>query len=156
MLRVIRISLSVYILIIALTSLIGLIQTLLTPKDTIAELFSAVGVIMPLLFSFFYFYASYAVFKDQKDRYPAFLGLFAMQLIISLAITFSGTTNTNLFETNPIPVIILYGIPLALLSILIISNHKHSKKESLVSARSILGEHTKDLTDDQLKELLKH
>ncbi len=153
MLKPIRISLAVYILFVAVISLISIIQGFGAPKTTALGLLSTIGLIIPLLINFFYFYASYVLIKSIHEKYYAVLGFFIMQLIISLAIASSGYPITK-FESSILMAIVVYGLPILLLYVLIQPLHKHKKAKSVSAARSSLGEHIKHLTDDELHELL--
>lgn len=155
MLRFLAIILAFYLIYLGATSLLLIYQNFSEPSDPTTELLRFVGAIIPFLVSIVYFYGSYALIKGQRDKFPALLGFFLMQLIIALAIAFSGLSGRVLLQINPIIATLGLGGPVIIFLILIINRGRQPKTNPLQTARNTLGEHIEHLSDEELKDSLK-
>ncbi len=158
LIKILRLIVAVYIFYIAFATAYSAIKGIFESADPFMQLLGLVGSVVPIIFSAFYFYASYTLFKGDKNKYPAILGFFIFQMIIGLLVSLVAINSPELkrfFPDSPILVIAFYGIPISLLSVIIFFEHKAIKKKPLEDARTLLGEHVKNLSDLELREFLK-
>ncbi len=155
MIRLVAIILAFYLIYLGATAFILVYQSFSQPANPTTEILRYAGAIMPFLIGIVYFYGAYAVFKGQRDKFSTFIGLFIAQLIIALAIVFSGLDSRLLLQINPYLAVAVLGFPILLFLILILSRGKQAKPTPVQTARNTLEDHVQHLTDEELKEALK-
>ncbi|MBI2601262.1 hypothetical protein HYW42_04900 [Candidatus Daviesbacteria bacterium] len=158
-----RLTATLYVFIIGLLTAIGQIVELLSTSksgdqvtDLLRTVTTSISTLMAFIWSGFWIYAAYALYKNKRDNFPAIatwlilLGLGGVGLNYAM----SQYQIQPRFEYNPFVLLLFYAIPI----ILIIVSWKTEpidREDSVERARRIFGEHIKHLDNEDLHHTLK-
>ena len=158
-----RIIAAEYILVIGIFILINQFIELAAPQksgDSITDLLKLptliISTIMAFVWSSLWIYAAYILFRNKRDNFLTILILIILSSlgVVGLGYIIAQYQAPSQIVYNPLPMLIFYLLP-AFLIFISLKNEPGNKESSVESARRILGEHVRHLSDEELHKSLK-
>ena len=161
--KISRLTAAVYVFIIGLLVATGQIIDLLSPSksgdqvtDLLKTMTTSISTLMAFIWSGFWIYAGYALYKNKRDNFPAIATWLILLGLGGVGISYAMSQYQihSTLEYNPFILLLFYAIPTILIMVSC-KTEPRDTENSVERARRIFGEHIKHLDDEDLHHTLK-